>query len=87
MKHCEVQEEGTRNVVAECMGKLTLLDPPGLLPKLKGHLRVESALTRSTVVTAVKFTISDQVSGHQMGVVRRGRTQVGAGRGRVGSEG
>ena len=27
--------EGTRNVVAECVGKLTLLDPDTLLPRLK----------------------------------------------------
>ena len=61
MSHCECPEEGTRNVVAECLGKLTLIDPPGLLPKLKSYLRSHSSLTRSTVVTAVKFTISDQV--------------------------
>jgi len=60
MAHCECQEEGTRNVVAECLGKLTLIDPMGLLPKLKVQLASPSALTRSTVVTAVKFTISDQ---------------------------
>ena len=33
--HFESSEEGTRNVVAECVGKLTLLDPDTLLPKLK----------------------------------------------------
>lgn len=59
-KHCECAEEGTRNVVAECLGKLTLIDPPNLLPKLKSHLESGSPLTRSTVVTAMKFTISDQ---------------------------
>ncbi|XP_022103590.1 cullin-associated NEDD8-dissociated protein 1-like [Acanthaster planci] len=59
-KHCECSEEGTRNVVAECLGKLTLIDPQTLLPQLKECLSSESAFTRSTVVTAVKFTISDQ---------------------------
>ncbi|XP_013401957.1 LOW QUALITY PROTEIN: cullin-associated NEDD8-dissociated protein 1-like [Lingula anatina] len=58
--HCECPEEGTRNVVAECLGKLTLIDPNNLLPELQKHLTSPSALTRSTVVTAVKFTISDQ---------------------------
>ncbi|XP_033121634.1 cullin-associated NEDD8-dissociated protein 1-like isoform X2 [Anneissia japonica] len=59
-KHCECPEEGTRNVVAECLGKLTLIDPLNLLPKLKDYLTSPSAFTRSTVVTAVKYTISDQ---------------------------
>jgi cullin-associated NEDD8-dissociated protein 1 len=59
-KHCECAEEGTRNIVAECLGKLTLIDPPELLPKLKVYLGSPSPFTRSTVVTAVKFTISDQ---------------------------
>uniref|UniRef100_A0A8C2HLC0 Cullin-associated and neddylation-dissociated 1 n=1 Tax=Cyprinus carpio TaxID=7962 RepID=A0A8C2HLC0_CYPCA len=38
LKHCECTEEGTRNVVAECLGKLTLIDPETLLPRLKGYL-------------------------------------------------
>lgn len=38
LKHCECQEEGTRNVVAECLGKLTLIDPETLLPRLKVYL-------------------------------------------------
>ncbi|XP_072401896.1 cullin-associated NEDD8-dissociated protein 1 [Diabrotica undecimpunctata] len=59
-RHCECVEEGTRNVVAECLGKLTLIDPTNVLPKLKRSLNSPSPLTRTTVVTAVKFTISDQ---------------------------
>ena len=53
-------EEGTRNVVAECLGKLCLMSPETLLPKLKVSLGSPSALMRTTVVTAMKFTISDQ---------------------------
>ena len=33
--HFESGEEGTRNVVAECVGKLTLVDPHTLLGKLQ----------------------------------------------------
>lgn len=61
-RHCQCGEEGTRNVVAECLGKLTLIDPPALLPRLQESLNSESALMRTTVLTAVKFTISDQVT-------------------------
>jgi len=59
-RHTECQEEGTRNVVAECLGKLCLMSPAALLPKLKASLTSPSALMRTTVVTAMKFTISDQ---------------------------
>ncbi|XP_061218525.1 cullin-associated NEDD8-dissociated protein 1-like isoform X3 [Neopsephotus bourkii] len=59
-KHCECTEEGTRNVVAECLGKLTLVNPSELLPRLKHQLPSGSPHARSTVVTAVKFTIADQ---------------------------
>lgn len=37
-KHCECAEEGTRNVVAECLGKLTVVNPSQLLPRLKKQL-------------------------------------------------
>lgn len=59
--HCECSEEGTRNIVAECLGKLTLINPSELLPQLQESLHSPSPLMRTTVVTAVKFTISDQV--------------------------
>ncbi|XP_035244264.1 cullin-associated NEDD8-dissociated protein 2 [Anguilla anguilla] len=59
-KHCECPEEGTRNVVAECLGKLTLVNPSQLLPRLKKQLSSGSPHARSTVVTAIKFTIVDQ---------------------------
>jgi len=61
IKNCECPEEGTRNVVAECLGKLTLINPVELLPKLKSYLGRHSSMTRSTVISAIKFTISDQV--------------------------
>ena len=48
-------------MVAECLGKLTLTDPEGLLPRLRSALNSPSALMRNTIVTAVKFTISDQM--------------------------
>ena len=60
-RHCECNEEGTRNVVAECLGKLCLIEPKQLLPKLQAALNSPSPMMRTTVVTAMKFTISDQV--------------------------
>lgn len=58
--HCECPEEGSRNVVAECLGKLVLVDPEELLPRLQQALLSESPLMRTAVVSAIKFTISDQ---------------------------
>lgn len=58
--HAECPEEGTRNVVAECLGRLTLANPEKFLPRLKEALTSNSNLLRTTVVTAVKFTIVDQ---------------------------
>jgi len=59
-QHCESEEEGSRNVVAECLGKLSLVCPDDLLPQLLQRVRAPSAHARSTVVTAVKFSIIDQ---------------------------
>lgn len=59
-KHCECSEEGSRNVVAECLGKLVLVNPEELLPRLQQALKSDSMLMRTAVVSAVKFTISDQ---------------------------
>ncbi|XP_004692419.1 PREDICTED: cullin-associated NEDD8-dissociated protein 2 isoform X1 [Condylura cristata] len=59
-QHCEGAEEGARGVVAECIGKLVLLDPPSLLPRFRKQLAAGQPHTRSTVITAVKFLISDQ---------------------------
>lgn len=59
-KHCECSEEGSRNVVAECLGKLVLVNPEELLPSLQRALHNGSPLMRTAVVSAVKFTISDQ---------------------------
>ncbi|XP_062419872.1 cullin-associated NEDD8-dissociated protein 1 [Pungitius pungitius] len=59
-QYCECDEEGTRNLVAECLGKLTLVKAAQLLPRLRQHITAGSPLTRSTVLTAVKFTIVDQ---------------------------
>lgn len=54
-KHCECEEEGTRNVVAECLGKLCLIEPEKLLPQLQNALNSRSALMRTTVVTGTPF--------------------------------
>lgn len=53
------QEEGTRTVVAECLGKLALTDPTKFLPQLESRLASPSVHVRATVATAIKYAIVD----------------------------
>lgn len=59
-ENTESEEEGTRNVVAECLGKLAFVNPEKLLPEIQSRLTATSPRARSTLVAALKFTIVDQ---------------------------
>nr|POF09908.1 isoform 2 of cullin-associated nedd8-dissociated protein 1 [Quercus suber] len=58
--HCESDEEGVRNVVAECLGKIALVEPSKLVPALKVRTTSPTAFTRATVVIAVKYSIVER---------------------------
>ncbi|XP_010252337.1 PREDICTED: cullin-associated NEDD8-dissociated protein 1 isoform X2 [Nelumbo nucifera] len=58
--HCESEEEGVRNVVAECLGKIALIEPAKLVPALKIRTTGPAAFTRATVVIAVKYSIVER---------------------------
>lgn len=53
------QEEGTRTVVAECLGKLALTEYQKFLPQLEERLGASSAYVRATVATAIKYAVVD----------------------------
>ncbi|KAL9653139.1 hypothetical protein ABK040_006355 [Willaertia magna] len=55
------EEEGVRNVVAECLGKLALNDYDTVVPQLKTKL-TQSDSTRATVIGAIKYAITDEPS-------------------------
>nr|XP_048325938.1 cullin-associated NEDD8-dissociated protein 1 isoform X2 [Ziziphus jujuba var. spinosa] len=58
--HCESEEEGVRNVVAECLGKVALIEPAKLVPALKVRTTSPAAFTRATVVIAVKYSVVER---------------------------
>ncbi|VDM16997.1 unnamed protein product [Hydatigera taeniaeformis] len=55
-------EEGTRNVVAECLGRVTLLQPLELVARLHAELKSQASassnIIRCTLVTAFKYLLS-----------------------------
>jgi len=55
------EEEGVRNVVSECLGKLAINDYDSVVSQLKSKLN-QSDSTRSTVIGAIKYAVTDEVS-------------------------
>ncbi|OBZ85871.1 Cullin-associated NEDD8-dissociated protein 1 [Choanephora cucurbitarum] len=53
------QEEGTRTVVAECLGKLALTNHAKFMPQLEERLSSSSAYVKATVATAIKYAVVD----------------------------
>ncbi len=60
--NCESEEEGTRNVVAECLGKLALFDRSKYNPRLRDQLKSDSPFQRATIASAIKFAISAETT-------------------------
>lgn len=54
--------DGTRNIAAECLGKITLSNPSVYLPQLQSRLQAKSPGTRAAVITAIRFTFTDSTS-------------------------
>jgi len=59
-EHIDHEEEGTRNVVSECLGKLALFYPEPVVLQLKEKTKSPSANARACVVTAIKYTIFEK---------------------------
>lgn len=58
-EYCESEEEGSRTVVAECLGKLAI-NNPSIVSILVEKISSPSANVRGTVVNALKFAITDR---------------------------
>jgi len=54
------EDENTRNLVSECLGKLTSINPESVVVALKKRTEDKDQHTRSCVALALKFTISEK---------------------------
>ncbi len=59
LANCEADEE-CRNMVAECLGHLALLNPQKLVPFLRAQTQAGSANVGIVVVLAARFMVSEQ---------------------------
>ncbi|XP_048531951.1 cullin-associated NEDD8-dissociated protein 1-like isoform X1 [Triticum urartu] len=58
--HCKSEDEGVQDVVAECLGKIALIEPNKLIPVLKECTSSPAANTRATVAIAIKYSIVER---------------------------
>ncbi|KAL8770901.1 MAG: hypothetical protein Q9209_003552 [Squamulea sp. 1 TL-2023] len=57
------QAEDNRAVGAECIGRLTVIEPKTFLPMLEEHLQDQTPSVRGMAIQAVRFTLSDSDEG------------------------
>jgi cullin-associated NEDD8-dissociated protein 1 len=62
--HTKSEEEGIRNIVAECWGKLALTSPQEVFQVFCSKTTDENVHTRATVVAALKYAISTDATAH-----------------------
>jgi cullin-associated NEDD8-dissociated protein 1 len=53
-----IEEEGVRNMVAECLGRLVLISPDAIFPLLEEGLTSDVPTTRWTSVTSLKYCLT-----------------------------
>lgn len=51
-------EEGLRNIVAECLGRLVVMDPAATLPAVAGEAGASSPAARWSAVSSIKFAVA-----------------------------
>jgi len=59
-EHADHTEEGTRNMISECLGKMALIQPETVVTQLKERTKNPSSKVRAAVVTALKYTIFEK---------------------------
>ncbi|KAG2134947.1 armadillo-type protein [Suillus cothurnatus] len=56
-QYLEDAEDSTRNVTADCLGKLTTTHPTRYIPQLHSRIHDENPAARATVVSAIRHTL------------------------------
>jgi cullin-associated NEDD8-dissociated protein 1 len=59
-QHTASEEEGNRNVISECLGKLALINPEVVFNALLERVGSDKQETRACIVTAIKFAIHEK---------------------------
>jgi len=59
-EHTSHEEEVTRNIVSECLGKMALIDPLPVIVSLKERTENPNPLARACVTSAIKFMIFEK---------------------------
>jgi len=58
---CEnATENNIKSIIAECIGKFSLSSPSLLLPDLQNRIKSTNNTIRSTVITAIRYTFTEQ---------------------------
>jgi len=55
------KDEGVRGMVAECLGRLSIINSAKLFPQLVQVINTTKSTTRATLITALRYTISGGV--------------------------
>lgn len=58
LDRAQSQDEGTRSMVAQCLGRLAVIEPQKIIPKLAALAASESVKSRQVVATAIRFSFS-----------------------------
>jgi len=57
-ENAESKDEGVRGMVAECLGRLAIINSSKILPLLESEVKSEKPFTRAVIITALRYTLS-----------------------------
>lgn len=58
------KNDDSKAVGAECVGRLTIIDPYSFLPELQKHLNSSDSSVRGMVISAIRYTFTDTLASY-----------------------